>query len=262
MGLRARQAGRPWSAAALAIGVCVGAGRPLSGQVVPHSVVEDSWPLLRGMQPGPARAKAMCKALKSGAEGLEPGRWAQLLKLSYESFLEELGLYAGQSARDLAEAMYGSAPATWSVLCLEGAARRTGDLGRAAEVLEGGMVLNADADRLELRERRAIVAAGAGELPTELDWLGRALLLRGNDGLQMRARLALAMGARQRSRGLFRVLVDRSRGPAPALGEPPPWALRGWGLALLPPGPESSVSPGGPAPQIQPYIRNPSIHRD
>ncbi|MDP6739511.1 MAG: hypothetical protein QF404_05790 [Planctomycetota bacterium] len=214
------------------------------------------------MQPGPVRSKALCRALKSGAGDLEPERWAQLLTLSYESFLEELGLYAGQVARDLAEAMYGAAPATWSVLCLEGAARRTGDLGRAAEVLEGGMVLNTRADKLELRERRAIVAAGAGELPIELDWLGRALLQGGTDGLQMRARLALVMGERQRTKGLFRVLVDRSRGPSPSLGEPPPWALRGWGLALLPPGPESSVSPGGPAPQIQEYIRNPSIHRD
>ena len=263
MGLKVRPIGRPWSALALSICLGLGAGRPVSAGVVPRGATEDPWPLLRGMQPGSARAEFVCLALQEGPQGLEPGHWSRLLELSYAIFLEELGLYAGGPARDVAEAQYRAAPAIWSAICLEGVARRTGDLDRSAQVLESVLATaSAPPTRVELRERRSIVAAGAGDRATQLDWLGRALVLRGADGLQMRARLALALGARERSRVLFRVLVDRSRGPSPALGQPPPWALRGWGLALLPPGPESSDSSGGATRQIQPFPRNPSLHRD
>ncbi|HIK62212.1 MAG TPA: hypothetical protein EYF98_16165 [Planctomycetes bacterium] len=215
------------------------------------------------MQPGSARAVAICNALNGGPAGLEQGHWSRLLEISYAAFLEELGLYAGAPARKVAEAQYRAAPGTWSVLCLEGVARRTGDLGRSAEVLESALAAESEpATQVELRERRSIVAGGAGDLETQFDWLGRALASRGSDGLQMRARLALAHGARERARALFRVLVDRGRGPSPDLGEPPPWALRGWGLALLPSGTESFVLSGGLNSQIQPFIRNPSLYRD
>lgn len=235
-----------WSWSALALCLCVGAGRPVFAEVPDSVTIEDPWPSLRGMPPGAARAQALCEALECGPGALEQGHWSRLLEVAYAAFLEELGLYAGEPACNVAEAMYLAAPAPWSSLCLEGVTRRTGNLARSAQVLERGLAIEMDpVTQLELLERRSIVAAGAGELAVQLDWLGRSLIQKGSDGLQMRARIALAQGARKRSTVLFRVLVDRSRGPLPTLGVPPPWALRGWGLALLPAGPESSVPPGG-----------------
>lgn len=263
MGLSAGGLGRGglWPSLLMCFGV--GAGRPASAEVFLQAETEDPWPVLRGMHSGSARADALCAALNKGPGGLEQGHWTRLLELSFAIFREELGLYAGAPARDVAEAQYRAAPATWSILCLEGVARRTGDLDRSAEVLEWALAGDsASASKLELSERRSIVAAGAGDKATLLDWLGRALVMRGTDGLQMRARLALSIGSSERSRVLFRILVDRSRGSLPYLDGPPPWALRGWGLALLPSGPEASDSSGEANRQIQPFLRNPSLHRD
>jgi len=242
VGLSVRLGGGACSAFALSFCLCVGAGRSVLAGVPGRASTEDPWPYLMGMQPGSVRAQAVCEALKRGPEDLEQGHWSRLLEIAYAVFREELGLYTGEAARNVAEAMYLAAPAPWSSLCLEGVARRTGDLERSAQVLELGMATETDpVTQLELRERRSIVAAGAGERAVELDWLGRALVLGGSDGLQMRARIALGQGARERSTTLFRILVDRNRGPLPTLAAPPAWALRGWGLALLPVGPESSV---------------------
>lgn len=263
MGLNAAGIGRRGFWPSLLICLGVGAGRPVYAEAAHPAETEDPWPVLRGMHPGSARADALCAALKKGPEGLEQGHWSRLLELSFAIFREELRLYAGAPARDVAEAQYRAAPATWSILCLEGVARRTGELDRSAEVLELALAGESEsATQLELLERRSIVAAGAGDEAPRLDWLGRALVLGGSDGLQMRARLALALGARERSRVLFRVLVDRSRGLLPDIDESPPWALRGWGLALLPPGTEASVPSGEAIRQIQPFLRNPSLHRD
>jgi hypothetical protein len=248
--------GRRWSALALTVGIAFGAPGPaLSAQ--------DAWPLLRVMEPGPARAEALCLALEKGPLGLDPGHWLGLLELSHQAFLEELKRFAGAPARRVAEAMHRASPAIWSSLCVEGVARRMGDLERSTEVLESALARTGNADSLlELRERLAIVCAGWGRNAQQLDWLGRALVLGGDDGLQMRGRLALSEQQSSRARALFRVLVDRSRGPLPSLKEPPPWALRGWGLALLPPAPESAVPSGASPGASVPSRRNSPPPRD
>ncbi|GEM_PF-2546367 len=213
----------------------------LAGGQEPSAAGDVPWAELSRMQPGMSRADALGAALSSGSAHLPEGHWASLLQISYEAFLEELERYASAPARQVAEAMYLASPAVWSCLCVEGSARRMGDLPRAAEVLAATLTWVSDRSaRLELRERRSIVAAGAGWKSDELDWLGRGLAMGGTDSLQMRARLALAARRFDRARTLFRVLVDRGRGSRPTLADAAPWALRGWGLALLPTAHEAS----------------------
>jgi hypothetical protein len=159
------------------------------------------------------------------------------LLAAYDAFRAAHDAYRGEAALALAEAMHAHAHATWSAYCLEGILRKLGDYATGDEVLRLQLEAVSDpAERLDLLQRRAILAAGAGWPRRERAYLGAALALGGTDSLQMLGRLALASGQQtghqDRARILFRVLLERHRGD-PA--EAPPWALRGWGLALLPP---------------------------
>jgi len=151
---------------------------------------------------------------------------------AFEVFQVEHDDYEGARAVAISEAMHRCAGASWSAFCLEGALRRTGDYVRADAVLREHLTRElAPAERLDVVLRRAIVYAGAGDRGAERAALGRGLVGGGADAYQMLGRLALAAGERAAARDLFRALVDRHAGdPAGA----PPWALRGWGLALLP----------------------------
>ena len=189
------------------------------------------------------RVAAVVAALAGAVEGGEEVQ--PLLQGAWELFLEEHDAYRSDTALAVAEAMHAAAPAPWSAGCLEGILRRRGEYERADEVLERQIAATEDPlARRALVERRAILAGAAGWLDQERDLLGRALAEGGTDAWQMLARYALSAGERERARRLFRILVERSRG-APA--EAAPWALRGWGLALLPvsPDPYTTATGGG-----------------
>ncbi|MDA1264336.1 MAG: hypothetical protein O2816_04570 [Planctomycetota bacterium] len=155
------------------------------------------------------------------------------LVLAFEEFQREHDRFEGARATALARAMHRAAGATWSAYCLEGILRRTGDYRGAQEVLVAHLAgLDPGPERTDVVQRSAIVAAGAGWLEQERAALGRALVHGGTDAHQMLGRLALAAGRTEEARRLFRVLLEQHAGD-PA--QTPPWALRGWGLALLPP---------------------------
>ncbi len=176
-------------------------------------------------------------------EASEPALLQERLQETFVAFVAEHDAFHGEAALLLAEAMYAHGPGTWSAFCLEGILRRLGRYERAEEVLAGHLeTVTVPEQRAQILERRAILAAGAGWRERELDHLGRALALDGLDAQQMLGRLALFEGRKERARVLFRVLVERLRGAREGAGEVTPesipWALRGWGLALLPPASE------------------------
>jgi len=181
---------------------------------------------------GLERAQALASELRAAlgdAAALPP-----LLQQGWQEFVTAIEACRGPSALVLGHALYEVAPAPWSVQCLEGALRRTGDYEGADRVLVAEIERTTDpAERRTLVERRALVAAGAGWSERERDVLGQALALGGTDAYQILGRLSLAAGELDRARILFRVLVERH--PPPDTAHAPPWALRGWGLTLLPP---------------------------
>ncbi len=182
----------------------------------------------------PARVQSVITAL----DGTEAGSDSEnrLLTEAFGVFTAEHDAYEGEAALAVARAMHRHASATWSAFCLEGILRRLGHYEAARDVLADHLVsVSAPAERAAVVDRQAIVAAGAGWRSSESSHLGRGLVLGGTDAYQMLARRCLAEGKRADARTLFRVLVERSIHD-PAQG--PPWALRGWGLALLPKGVE------------------------
>lgn len=183
------------------------------------------------------------------AEGLhavadDPQAVEPRLREAFEAWRVAYDGYRGEAARTIAEAMHAVAAERWSAEVLEGTCRRLGDYASADRALAEQIRRTVDpAERRALLERRAIVAAGAGWTEREREFLGRALAAGGTDAYQMLARRALADGETARARTLFRALVERHL-DTPA--EAPPWALRGWGMTLLPAaGPLAARPPGG-----------------
>ena len=193
----------------------------------------DAWEEARRLPPGTQRARAFAAALAEAREDpatpLDPR-----LQVAYEAFREDQRAYRSDAARILAEGMHAAANAPWSAVSLAGICRRLGAYERADEVLAGRYGMATDpAERLNLLQEWAIVAGAAGWLERERDLLGMALARGGEDAYQILGRQALAAGRRRQALALFRVLLEHHSGPE-RLTDAPAWALRGWGLALLP----------------------------
>ena len=175
------------------------------------------------------RVSAMVRDLAE--EGLSEEELLARQERAFELFQEAMDRYQAVEARALAEAMHRRAQATWSVFCVEGALRRAGDYDGAREALSRHLERSlAPDERTAVLLRRAIVGAGAGWTRQERADLGRGLARGASDAYQMLGRLALAQGRRDEARRLFGALLERNPGDPSAA---PPWALRGFGLALL-----------------------------
>lgn len=175
------------------------------------------------------RAAAVVHSL---GEAIDPRGRQQRMVRAFDVFQEDHDAFRAEEALSIARAMHADAQATWSAYCLEGILRRSGDYGGAARVLEEHAArLTPGPEATDVMGRRAIVAAGAGDFEEERRHLGDALLAGSDDALQMLGRLTLVQGDTEGARRLFRAVLDRSdNGEAHGA----PWALRGWGLALLP----------------------------
>lgn len=239
---------------------------PLALAALARGAQDDAWHAARTLPPGLPRAEAIARALRDAAG--DPAALQERLAAAFEAFLEDHDAYRAEAARTIAEAMFAADEASWSAFCLEGILRRGGEYELADEVLAARQERATEPrERVELLERRAIVAAGAGWLARERDLLGAALAAGGTDAYQILGRLELAAGRRSAARTLFRALVARGAGDAPD-GEPPAWGLRGWGLALLPRPPEplptatqeqgDGMAAGAPAAPL----RNPPRRKD
>jgi hypothetical protein len=116
----------------------------------------------------------------------------------------------------------------WSTIDLGVTLRLSGDYAGADRVFADQIELEGGAGRStgELWNRRGINALGSGDGARGRDHLGRALAMGSDDAGVVLARLDLAAGRVASARAGFRALT--------LTDDPGPWALRGWGLSLLP----------------------------
>jgi len=166
-------------------------------------------------------------------EGLTPEQGQHRLQSGFEVFLALEGEW-NADALLVAQALHLRAQAPWSAFCLEGIQRRLGHLDQALETIDQ-MLAPVSAARgpvwQSLMGRRAIIHAGAGHRDLALADLGRLLSSGAADAHQILGLDALLDRQWQVSSAHFGVLLDSDR----RSGEPhPPWALRGYGVSLLP----------------------------
>ncbi len=221
----------------------------------------DAWLAALVLPSGPARAHAFALAI-AGASSAD---LLERLGRAFPAFLEEAEALRLEAAEELAMAMYAAQPASWSSTTLGVLWTRMGKYAEAERVLSAEIArLDAGVEEAERKaagstdetaraqalgaaralrderramyERRAVSRRGAGRDAQALDDLGRALAEGGRDAAQMLGQNALASGDLETARALFRTLLEPREGETPeSLEEAAPWALRGWGLALLTP---------------------------
>lgn len=128
-------------------------------------------------------------------------------------------------------------PADWSAMDLALSLGMAGETARADAVLADAIARarTAGEPTAELWSRRGILWLGAGDERRGRDGLGHALALGSADASIVLALLDLHQGRPAKARAGFRA----------GLYDDPPgaWALRGWGLSLLPADPARPVRP-------------------
>jgi len=215
-------------------------GAPVQESAPAAPPPRDDWVQARTAPDGPVRTAALVASLTDAAvASLAPGAVRERLEVAFQAFLGAEERHAADELLVLAEAFDARDPAPWSAFCLEGALRR--GFGRYADadaVLREALErVTGDAPAvLAITERRALVAAGAGEALRERSLLGAAVARGSTDARQILGFAALRAGDRAAARAHFGVLVGVLGGAdaGVAARDLPPWALRGYGLALLP----------------------------
>lgn len=178
---------------------------------------------------GEARAAYLVEALERAAEStLGP-----LIQEGFDELLLEVKAFRGASAKALAEALHRRAGAVWSAMSLALISTQTGDSDRATEVLRSAIEGASDPrEEYDLLERLGLALQGSGQERRALAPLGSAFARGSVNAGVVLGRIALREGRLRQARAIFRTLLDED--------PPPSWALRGWGLAMLPGSPPST----------------------
>lgn len=180
---------------------------------------QQDWADICAQPAGEARALAMAEWIAQG-EGALPADQAQA---AWEAAVAEADALRWQSAIPLQRELHRRVQQDWSALNLALSLNRS----QGAEAADG--VLAAQLPRshapAELWSQRGIYWIGADEIERGRNCLGRALALGSSDAAVVLAREDLQRGEVARARAALRDLVTEQ--------PPGPWALRGFGLALL-----------------------------
>ena len=182
------------------------------------------WFLADVLPNGPERAEIVLAAL-GGAGELE--HWQVLL--AWNTSVEEArALRLAGTAVAIQEELDRRCAADWSAIDLALTLRLLGKPAQADGVLAGAIERAGAAGQptADLWSQRGIVALGAGDESAGRDYLGRALALGSEDAGLVLARLDLVAGRPVAARRGFRPSILRT--------PQADWALRGWGMALLP----------------------------
>ncbi len=155
---------------------------------------------------------------------------AGVLQVVFEEFIDSTRRYEIEQARALAEAMFARAPAGWSAMSLALICTRAGESSRALEVLRTQVAGTPEGPaQYELLERLGLAIQGSGHEAAALGPLGSAFARGSANAGVVLGRIALREGQLEQARSIFRTLLTQ---------EPPQsWAMRGWGLSMLPPRP-------------------------
>jgi hypothetical protein len=184
----------------------------------------EAWLLADLLPPGPARVQAVLRALDDSA-ALGQDRLLFAWNVSVE---EARALRFEKGALPIQERLWQRSPASWSGSDLS---RTLSLLGRSAEadaVLGETIALEEAAGRptMDLWSQRGIQTLGAGNEALARDYFGHALGQGSLDAALVLGREDLAHGRLDAARKGLR--------PPILSGDDTGWALRGWGLALLP----------------------------
>ena len=182
----------------------------------------DDWSELAALPAGPERGQRVAALLES-AEG----------PLSIEA--QQLAYEAGSRASDALDLelalriqlpLHARVSAPWSAANLALTQGRKGNVD-AADGIYAVLVQQVPADQVPgIWGQRGILALGAGRGVSARAYLGRAMALGDPDASAVLAREALARHNLIAARNGFRTSLGRTQAH--------PWALRGWGLSLLP----------------------------
>ena len=200
----------------------------------------EAWMTAQVLEPGPERTQLFLVAIEEVDDaGLQPR-----LNILYEAMVADADAWRMREAEALALALHERTQATWSAISLALLSTRMGQDARADRVLGRQIeATSVSAERTALLSQRAISALGAGREAACRDHLGRAIQAGSKDAVQILALLEFGAARYDRARRLFGTLLlpdpDGSEEPLEAV----PWALRGYGLALL----ESAREPVAPA---------------
>lgn len=198
--------------------------------------VEESWLAAAVLDDGPQRTAAYGSALT------EPPPSSDALVAAWEygtrCVTEHLWL---DDALFVQELLHGHSQATWSANNWATTLQRAGQVELAdavlAEQVERERAAGNTAAVLDLTNTRGIHALGRGDEHAARGHLGRALAGGYIDSGLVLSRLDLDRGDLPRARAGFRALLVEP--------EPHAWALRGWGVALLPA--PTELAAGGPS---------------
>ena len=194
----------------------------------PRLAASAAWVAHRLAPSEEGREEYLLQSLEEGGSGSSLGA---RLQAGFDAFVAAERAYRLEWATALATALHGRADAVWSAFCLEGILRRGGRLERAGAVLGAIGRQPERTPRAEVAGRRAIVARGAGDLGEAASHLGVVVACGGADGPQMLGIQALLEGRSRVAARHFGALLSGAVGAQVA---PPPWAQRGFGVALLP----------------------------
>lgn len=177
------------------------------------------------MGPLQSPSDAECIERVQSAEGEE---LQSALQSAYAKFMEHIDAFELDRAEPLIRAMHARVLADWS------AVNYSLLLGRADRFAEARSVLSDQMDRAtslearaELHQIRALSTLGSGRTAEARREMGASLLNGSSDAAIVLGWLAISAGETDRARCLARAQLASD--PAPA------WALRTFGLSMLPP---------------------------
>ena len=219
-----------------------------------------AFPACRSAQPiVPMPANSMVMGLVSGQPQEPSEKWSidewveriqaateaelpALMQPGYERYVVEMRAFRPLSAERVAVAMHIRAQAPWSAMGVASAQRRGGNTAGAVEVLEEQIArTTAKAEKVALWEALSLAMHAHGNADGRLDALGSAYAQGGADARQILGGKALLEERYAEALTLFGGLLDRARLQE---RDPEPWALPGWGLALL-----ETIAPPEPPPE-------------
>ena len=194
--------------------------------VAASSAPGDDWVSLGALPGGSARGARIAALLEAGTGPLElPAQ-----KLAFAAAARAVEDYDLELALAIQVPLERRVGAPWSAFDLALTLQKAGRVDEADGVFERMLSAAAAEQRPGLWAQRGILALGAGRGVSARAYFGHALARGDADAAAVLARESLGRHNLTPARNGFRAALARNRTH--------PWALRGWGLSVLPdPGP-------------------------
>ncbi|TAJ02142.1 MAG: hypothetical protein EPO68_18365 [Planctomycetota bacterium] len=181
------------------------------------------WAAVAALPAGRERAARVALLLHDRARELSKPE----IELAWRVGTEEADALRFDSAVPVQRALYERMPALWSVSNLALSLNRLEGAGSADKVLAEWLPRARGSERADVWSQRGTYWLGAGDAARGRPLLARAIALGSSDATVVLAREDLAAGRVAAARaGFAAALLERT---------PSPWAVRGFGVALLTP---------------------------